>query len=96
METHHELIIIIIQCLWAVVGSPSKREDDVGANLGPVQRSCQSTPCLCLPEEIPDFPLPGRIEQVPHLVLLDRRQYRVQVSNLQQIFIASYNGRPYS
>lgn len=27
METHHELIIIIIQCLWAAVGSPSKRED---------------------------------------------------------------------
>lgn len=26
---HHELIIIIIQCLWAAVGPPSKREDDV-------------------------------------------------------------------
>lgn len=24
---NHELIIIIIQCLWAAVGSPSKRED---------------------------------------------------------------------
>ncbi|KAI7782530.1 hypothetical protein LA080_013166 [Diaporthe eres] len=37
METHHELIIIIIQCLWAAVGSPSKREDNVGAQSGPVE-----------------------------------------------------------
>jgi hypothetical protein len=40
MEIHHELIIIIIQCLWGPVGSPSKREhfeDDVGAHLGLAQ-----------------------------------------------------------
>lgn len=36
METDELIIIIIIQCLWAAVGSPSKREDDVGAHaLGP-------------------------------------------------------------
>lgn len=57
METHHELIIIIIQCLWAAVGSPSKREDNVGAQSqsGPVECSCQSCACLEDPRR------PGRI-----------------------------------
>lgn len=55
METHHELIIIIIQCLWAAVGSPSKREDNVGAQSGPVECSCHSCACLEDPRR------PGRI-----------------------------------
>lgn len=45
METHHELIIIIIQCLWAAVGSPSKREGSWSA-LGP---SWMLLPVLRLP-----------------------------------------------
>lgn len=50
METHHELIIIIIQCLWAAVGSPSKREDNVGAQSGPVE---MLLPLLRLPRRSP-------------------------------------------
>lgn len=57
METPHGLIIIIIQCLWAAVGSPSKREDSVGAQSGPVDEcSCRS--CACLDDPRP----PGRID----------------------------------
>lgn len=52
METHHGLIIIIIQCLWAAVGSPSKREGSWSA-LGP---SWMLLPSLAPAQTIPDYP----------------------------------------